>query len=222
MATEIRSKIKKIKNENQETNLMVFCSEMIHMKVALRNREIEAQKNKLEELEERYHKTILPWPKDLRAYILSLFVSINFILENYEKSLEWIEIFESQNYKDFRQDLCINVKFLTILNHYELGNDLVLPYYIKHTYRFISKRKSLSAQESWILSAIKKVSKHGFRESQILDLRSDYIEKLNSDKFFDNKILSMHIWLESKLAKKGYLFFVRLLFSNSRLARYQP
>jgi len=205
MATEIRSKVRRIKNENQEIKLMNFCADMIHLKVSLNNNEIKEHESQILILEATYQNSILPWPRDLRAYILSLFVAINFILENYEKSLEWIEIFEDQNYKDFRQDLCINVKFLTILNHYELGNTLLLPYYIKHTYRFISKRKSLSAQESWILSALKKISKFGFKDSLIRDLKSDYEEKLNSDKFFDNKILSMSVWLESKLQDESYL-----------------
>lgn len=205
MANEIREKISLIKNENQETHLMRFCADLIHLKVALNNAKKEEQKVLLKELEERYLNSVLPWPKDLRAYILSLFISISFILEDYKHSLEWIELFEDQNYKDFRQDLCINIKFLTILNHYELGNDLLLPYYIKHTYRFISKYKSLNAQESWILNAIRKVSKHGFKRSQIKILKLDYNQKLAEEHFIENSILNMNDWLESKLENKSYL-----------------
>ncbi len=201
----IKQKIKKADGIAKEHNMLFFACDLISLKIFESNLDLKGQKALLEELEELYKKEKFPFAPVFEAYLLSLFASINYQYEQYEKSLDWIECYMKGPYSQFRLDILVQMKFLTILNHIALGNDLMLPYYIKHTYRFLSKNNYLNSQEAWILSSIKKVNKYGFRKEQIMQLLTDYESRIAKREFEEFAIIDIEVWLKSQIEEESYL-----------------
>jgi len=105
-------------------------------------------------------------------------------------------------------------KILSLIVHFELGNQDFLEYAVKSTYRFLYKRKKLYKLETLILDFIRKDSpkidsdkklKEAFKKlkSNMLNLEKDTFEKAAFD-YFD--IIS---WIESKIENRSFAEVVR-------------
>ena len=205
LAKVVKEKIDGSAIKGQEQKMLKFICELITLKLSLKTTDAEELKESLNKLEFLHEKEIFPFTHDLNAYVMSMFASINFQLADYNTSLDWIDKFEKSECKNFRKDIHVQLKFLFILNHFTIGNDLVLPYAIKNTYRYLSKNDQLNVQESWMLSAIKKINKFGFNEDQIAELLNDYKNKIAKREFHDYQILDIEVWLKSLINKNSYL-----------------
>lgn len=201
----VKEKINKTGLKDQEQKMFEFLCDLITLKLSLKPNNAKALKDRLDVLELKHKEEIFPLTHDLNAYVISLFASINFQLEAFNKSLDWIDKFEKSECKNYRKDIHVQLKFLLILNHFALGNDLLLPYYIKNTYSFISKNNQLNIRESWMLSSIRKINKFGFSQTQIQNLLNDYQSKIANQEFLEFQILDIEVWLKSLINETSYL-----------------
>jgi hypothetical protein len=111
------------------------------------------------------------------------------------------------NYKDtgLREDIHCFSRLLNLVSHYELGNNELIEYQIKSTYRFLFKMDNLQQVQQYILSFIRKLS-----DMEEKDLKDEFIklhEKfLNlEDSPFEKRAflyLDMISWLESKIQNR--------------------
>jgi hypothetical protein len=130
---------------------------------------------------------------------------LHFGNENYSEALRWLNrIFSSDNI-DLREDIHSFARILSLIAHYELGNEDVIEYYIRSTYRFMLRKKDLYSFQKYILSFLRKLS-NPLSEKQLIDAFGTLREQLlplqhnpyerRAFMYFD--IIS---WLECKIRK---------------------
>ena len=132
---------------------------------------------------------------------------LNFGAGKYDKSLDWVNRLLDEPDLKTREDLYSFGRILNLFIHYELGNDQLLEYIVKSTYRFLLKRKRLYKAESIVLKFLKKYPTftdrqimNGFREmhTELSSLTKNEFEA-RAFEYFD--FLS---WLESKLENRDF------------------
>jgi hypothetical protein len=126
----------------------------------------------------------------------------------YNKSLSWLNKILNSTDIDVRQDILSFARILNLVIHYELGNDDVLEYTVKSTYRYLYARKRLYKFETILLNFIRKLPKNS-SPVKLLNSFSDLREALLniSENTFEKKALEyfdLISWLESKINKTSY------------------
>jgi tetratricopeptide (TPR) repeat protein len=152
------------------------------------------------------HKTLLPNRMVTYFNIAYAF----FGSENYRKSLEWLnKAIDISSRTGLRQDIYTASLVINLIIHYELGNDSLLPYVVRSTYRQLKKRKLLFKFERSILDFIRlkmpKIYTKQERIAAFIELKKvwDVLAKDPQEKenFSNWDFLS---WLESKISGKKF------------------
>lgn len=130
------------------------------------------------------------------------------------ESLVWLnKIINTENI-DLREDVHGFARILSLICHYELGNQDVIDYYIRSTYRFLLKKKNLQLYQKYILNFLRRlgsiritneemIQKFEQLRTQLLPLESNPYEK-RAFIYFD--IIS---WLESKIYNRTVQAVIR-------------
>ncbi|MBV6645420.1 MAG: hypothetical protein KI790_08215 [Cyclobacteriaceae bacterium] len=126
---------------------------------------------------------------------------------NYRNALKWLNRIINSDDMDIREDVHSFARIISLITHYELGNQDVMEYYMRSTYRFLRKKEDLHLFQKHILEFIKNLSR-GITEKQLVErfkgLRKELlpISESEYDKrafvYFD--IIS---WLESKIQSRN-------------------
>ncbi|MGE0076509.1 MAG: hypothetical protein AB7S48_01470 [Bacteroidales bacterium] len=130
------------------------------------------------------------------------FACMYFGASNYQQASFWCNKILNTKEVDLRTDIYIFARILILISHWELGNIDLVEYYIRSTYRYLFKNRSLQRFYLIIMKFLRKLGTisndqlndafAGLKE-QLKPLTSDPYEKLPFI-YFD--IIS---WLESKL-----------------------
>ncbi|MGQ0828013.1 MAG: hypothetical protein ACT4ON_06430 [Bacteroidota bacterium] len=142
------------------------------------------------------------------------FALIYFGVGDYKQSLIWLNKITDHSEQNVRLDLQNFARILKLIVHYELGNELQLPYYVKSVSRYLLKGQRLFKFETLVLEYIRKKMpkinsakdlKSAFKElkEKMLILKKDKHEKRAFD-YFD--FIS---WLESKIEKRPFAEVVK-------------
>ena len=147
---------------------------------------------------------------------LGLYYNLSYLYfgaNEFEQALDWMNILLNDKELKHREDIHSFARILNLIIHYELGNDDLLEYIVKSTYRFLSKGKRLFKVESIILQFLKKYPNwisskemlNGFQElyDELILLVDDEFEK-RAFEYFD--FIS---WLESKIEKESFETIVK-------------
>lgn len=115
----------------------------------------------------------------------------------------WLNKIINAKDEDIRSDISGFARILILISHFELGNDDMVEYYVRSTYRFLAKKDDLHFYQTRILRFLKKLNyipskadlKPAFADllDQLLPLTVNPYEK-RAFVYFD--IIS---WLESKI-----------------------
>lgn len=111
------------------------------------------------------------------------------------------------NYRDItlREDIHCFSRILNLLSHFELGNDELIEYQVKSTYRFLSKLDNLQQVQRHILDFLRKLShieradlKENFKKLH------DKLVSLEDNPFEQRAFLYLDLisWLESKIQER--------------------
>lgn len=131
-------------------------------------------------------------------------MSLYFNAGQYHKALKCSNHILDSKWNNIREDLISFSKISNLLIHYELGNYMELPYYLKSTYRHLHSRNLLFKYEKVILKYIEKIVKSDssnlksiFTEmkSELENLKNDPLESIIRD---DIDIMS---WIKEKIKK---------------------
>lgn len=134
--------------------------------------------------------------------------------DEFSESLVWLnKIINTENI-DLREDVHGFARILSLICHYELGNQDVIDYYIRSTYRFLLKKKNLQLYQKYILNFLRRlgstrisnnemIQKFEQLRTQLLPLESNPYEK-RAFIYFD--IIS---WLESKINNRTVQAVIR-------------
>lgn len=133
---------------------------------------------------------------------------------NFGEALYWLNRIINSESADLREDVHGFARILSLICHYELGNQDVIDYYIRSTYRFLLKKKNLQLYQKYILNFLRRLGsvrisneemiiRFQILRSQLLPLESNPYEK-RAFIYFD--IIS---WLESKIEDRPVQDIIR-------------
>ena len=121
----------------------------------------------------------------------------------YNSSIKWLYRIINTGEEDIREDVHSFSRIINLVCHFELGNMDVIPYYLRSTYRYLSKKDDLQQFQRYILDFIKQLDRNMTQDEliqQFRKLRAQLLTLVDSPYekrafiYFD--IIS---WLESKI-----------------------
>ena len=103
---------------------------------------------------------------------------------------------------NFREDIQCFSRFLSLIAHYELGNDLLISYQIKSVYRFLLKMEDLQMVQKEILKFLRRtpgMHKNDLKK-EFISLRKSFL-KIQHSPFEKRPFLYLDVisWLEAKI-----------------------
>jgi hypothetical protein len=127
------------------------------------------------------------------------------LLEDYNKSLKYINIILNHPQIDVREDVEWYAKIFNLLIHYELKNFTLLEYLIKSTYRFLITRNKMYKLETLILKFIKKLP-HVHSDKELVEnfeILQYGMRELKKDPFEKNAFLIFDFegWTTKKIGE---------------------
>ena len=149
--------------------------------------------------------------KSNRQQRLGLFYNLAYLhfgARLYDEALDWINQLLNDPEVKTRADIQCFGRLLNLVIHYELGNDQLLEYIGKSTYRFLSNRKRLFKVESTMLKLMRRYPKWLSREASIQGFSTllEELKELQSDEFerkaFD--YFNFIAWMESKISSDSF------------------
>ncbi len=125
-----------------------------------------------------------------------------FCMDDLDNSLKCLNKITNTIYPNFREDIQCFARMLTLIIHFEKGNEILISHQIISTYRYLSKIEHLQKGLRHILSFIRKLTKTS--ES---DLKDEFIKLKESLKAIQGEdferrpflYLDIISWLESKI-----------------------
>ncbi|MEM9897709.1 MAG: hypothetical protein AAF789_15235, partial [Bacteroidota bacterium] len=138
--------------------------------------------------------------------------SIYFGGGNYHQALKQLNEINNHPTSTLKEDIQVYARFLTVIAHFELGDDDLLFFQIKSTYRFMLKMKDFQQIHSAIFRFLRK-SIYMDRSTLIpyfKELRTELL-KIVEDRYEKRPMLYLDIisWLDSKLEKKSVEEIIR-------------
>lgn len=132
---------------------------------------------------------------------------------DYRKALTWLNKIINEREIALREDLHSFARILSLICHFELGNDDLVESNIKSTYRYFTKKGNLSLYQKYILDFLKRL----LMEKEIKNVRNRFValkeqmESLGSNKFERRAFLYFDIisWLEAKIENRSLQDFVK-------------
>ncbi len=134
---------------------------------------------------------------------------LHFGCRKYSDASRWLNRILNETEADFREDLQCFARIFSLVVHFELGNQDLLEYIVKSTYRFLLKRNKLYKVETAVLDFIRKRVPKISSEKELLasfkDLKAE-LTRITSDPFEKKAMEYFDVisWLESKIEKKSF------------------
>ncbi|SHG24105.1 hypothetical protein SAMN05444396_106197 [Flavobacterium segetis] len=128
--------------------------------------------------------------------------SIYFGNEKYLESIFYLEKIINNKNLSMREDLMCFARLLSLIAHYELGNDYYLENHLKNTYKFLLKMNDLHEVQKEIIKFLKSLNSiyPSDIKKEFIKMRERFIE-LEKNTYEKRAFLYLDIisWLESKI-----------------------
>ena len=138
---------------------------------------------------------------------------------NFSEASKYQNKIIQDNEEGLRSDMQSMSRIFALIVHFELGNQELLRYMVKWTYRFLIKRNRLYKFETIILEFIRKKIQHlNTRKERVdafIDLKKE-LEKLLPDRFQRRPLDDFEFtdWLESKIQNKPFAEIVQKKYAK--------
>ena len=131
--------------------------------------------------------------------------SIYFGNEKYVECISYLEKIINNKNLSMREDLMCFARLLSLIAHYELGNDYYLDNQLKNTYKFLLKMNDLHEVQKEIMRFMKNLNSiyPGDIKKEFIKMRQRFIE-LENNTYEKRAFLYLDIisWLESKIENR--------------------
>jgi hypothetical protein len=131
--------------------------------------------------------------------------SIYFGNEKYNECIFYLEKIINNKNLSMREDLMCFARLLSLIAHYELGNDYYLENQLKNTYKFLLKMNDLHEVQKEIIKFLKNLNSiyPGDIKKEFIKMRERFIE-LEKNTYEKRAFLYLDIisWLESKIENR--------------------
>ena len=121
----------------------------------------------------------------------------------FSQASKWLYRIVNSEEEDIREDLHSFARILNLICHYELGHMEVIPYYLRSTYRYLSKKDDLQQFQRHILDFIKQLEQNMTSSTLIRQFRNlrDQLLLLVDNPYEKRVFIYFDIisWLESKI-----------------------
>lgn len=130
---------------------------------------------------------------------------LKFGAESYKGAIKHLNFIINQSNYNLKEDIQCFARILNLIAHYELGNDELIEYQVKSTYRYLLKMKNMQKVQVAILHFLKQTIHEDKKHltPYFIKLKNE-LEIIYQDKFELRPTLYLDIisWLESKLTGK--------------------
>ncbi len=157
--------------------------------------------------------------KAIEIFLYHTIAQAYFGAEMYSEAKKWINKILNET-SELREDLYCVEKILNLIVHYELGNNDLLEYLVKSSFRFLYKKKRLLAFENLILKFMQlKVPKFSSeKETQLafIELKKD-LENLFKKQPEDKHLLGYFdfvSWINSKIERVSFAQIIKSKYNK--------
>lgn len=158
----------------------------------------------LRKIEKRLEGYIGMLDKHSELVLFYKIASLYFGNGDHRDALKWLNRIINSEDQDIREDVHSFARILNLITHYELGNNDVIEYYIRSTYRFLLKKNDMHIYQQHILEFIRNLSK---------DTQTSLIER------FDALRGKMILLSESKYDKRPFVYFDIISWLDSKIEK---
>ena len=144
------------------------------------------------------------WDWDLNRVMMFHYkiASLYFVYGDLDKTIYHLHKITNEVYPNFRKDIQCFARVLNLIAHFDLGNESLVTYQVKSTFRFLSKMAYLQPALKLILLFVRKIP--SIKEEDLKDEFSKLnvdLKKIRRKKFERRPFLYLDIisWLESKI-----------------------
>ncbi len=159
----------------------------------------------IKELAEALKKRKYAWDLNREMVFYYKMACVYFGADDYNNALEYLNMISNSPIGGLREDIQCFARILSLISHYELGNDFLVSYQIKSVYRFLTKMEDLQAVQREILSFIRNTPQMNRRDlkNEFKKIRSK-LQKYQDDPYERRPFLYLDIisWLDSKIDDK--------------------
>ncbi|MEW6469017.1 MAG: hypothetical protein AB1458_08845 [Bacteroidota bacterium] len=149
------------------------------------------------------------------------FAYIYFGAGDLRKSLFWLNKIINDTEAGVRDDILVSARLFNLILHYELGNESLIEYNVKSTYRYLLARNRLFRIETILLEFIRKKMPRSGSKKEMLDAFRELkgqIEALTADPF-ERKALEYFdyvSWLEGKISGTPFAEVMKRKYHSTR------
>lgn len=148
-------------------------------------------------------------PKLNRHTVLIFYYKIAclyFGANNFRVAVKWLNRIINEKEMALREDIHSFARILRLISYFELGDEELVEYGIKSTYRFLLKKRTLQRYQHLILNFLRN-SKYYDTQKKLISAFSDLkkaMEKLQGSRYEKRAFLYFDIisWLESKIENR--------------------
>ena len=102
---------------------------------------------------------------------------------NFNEATKWLYRINNTEEDDIREDVHSFARIINLICHFEMGHIDVIPYYLRSTYRYLSKKDDLQQFQQYILKFIKQLDRNmtqGALIEQFKNLRNQLLTLVDS------------------------------------------
>lgn len=199
-----KTKIHEIGNINDISNYELFKN--IHfLNHIILSAEYDNGVTKMKDLTEILKSNIYSWDTNRLMVFYYKVACVYFGADDFSQSLEYLNKIINYPNTNLRLDIQAFARILSLIAHYELGNETLVKYQIMSVYRFLSKQEDLQMVQKEIFNFLRKTP--GIERK---DIKKEFIKlrealmKYTKDPYERRPFLYLDIiaWLDSKIEGK--------------------
>ncbi|MBK8849665.1 MAG: hypothetical protein IPN73_05820 [Saprospiraceae bacterium] len=141
--------------ENDRSNYLMYYHLHLLNEIFLTG-QFDSGKNNCKPLEELLKKNEMQWDESRIIVLHYKLACVYFGANDYSHALTYLNLIINAPSSKIRQDIQCFARFLSLIVHYELGNEVLMSYQIRSVFRFLSNMEDLQGVQREILSFLRK------------------------------------------------------------------
>ncbi len=137
---------------------------------------------------------------------------IYFGAEQYEKTLDYVNLIINKVYSSLLEDLQCFARILSLISHWELGNDTLVSYQVKSVFRFLLRMYNMQSVQREIMRFIRRIPNmiRSEMKQEFVILKAK-LEVISEQQYERRPMLYFDIisWLETKIEGKSFSEIVK-------------
>lgn len=205
---------------SEDFNIKLFSSiNSIELTVLILRGELEEAKKLVPLIESGMLLYADKLTSNRKAFLDFKIATVLFVTQDYHAALKWINRILNDAELDRQEDILSFAHILSLLIHFEMKNESLLPYAIRSAQRFLKARNRLYHFETLFLKYITRMSKTTdvFKLEEIFEELYKELNRMKDDSF-DNvafDYFDFNAWAVSKLKRVSFEEIIRMNYRTN-------